>query len=64
MLTKCVYDLALIPLPVLAGLVVELLGHLDGVVLVIDLDASHNAFLFLSGVLPLSFCLKVLFPSL
>mgnify|MGYP003303134973 CR=1 FL=1 len=27
----------------------------DGVVLVVDLDASHNAFLFLSGVLPLSF---------
>ena len=49
---------------ILAGLVVELLGHLDGVVLVIDLDVSHNAFLFLSGVLPLSFLFQGVVPLL
>ena len=46
----------------LTGLGVELLGHLDGVVLVIDLDVSHNAFLFLSGALPLSFLFEGVVP--
>ena len=37
------------------ALVAARASSIDGVVLVIDLDVSHNAFLFLSGVLPLSF---------